>query len=104
MKSLIFITVQQVSLSIDVFVIHFSITVKVQCKLLRSEWNTVVKTWGYCYNCLFMVTNKISINTRLSGSPSGADLDGVAAATHRGRYSVRENSEAIYEESERRER
>lgn len=39
-----------------------------------------------------------------SGCPSGADLDGVAAATHRGRYSLRENSQAVYEESERWER
>lgn len=36
--------------------------------------------------------------------PSGADVDGFAAAAHRGRHPVRENAEAVHEESERRQR
>lgn len=40
----------------------------------------------------------------LTGIPPGADVDGITAATHRGRYSLRENSEAFHEESERRKR
>ena len=40
----------------------------------------------------------------LSGVPSGADVDGITAAPHRGCHSIRENSEAVYEESEQWER
>lgn len=37
----------------------------------------------------------------LLGVPSAGDLDGLTAAAHRRRHSLRKNSQAIYEEPER---